>query len=95
MTIFSQNAGSRVDMPRIALVMTDGKSESFRLTSQAAMKLKAMGVTIVTLGIGNGVDRKELVAMSTSENYVLYVESYAALSTRVQQIREKVCDGKY
>ncbi|XP_031567316.1 macrophage mannose receptor 1-like, partial [Actinia tenebrosa] len=91
-TLFSQTAGSRMDVPRIALVMTDGKSDSFRRTSQAAAKLKTMGVTIVTLGIGNGVDRKELIDMSTSEDYVLYVESYAALSKRVKEIRERVCD---
>ena len=74
--------------------MTDGKSRvSFR-TALAAKKLKEEGVTIVTLGIGNGIDKKELISMASSVKDVLYVESYAALGAKVKDIRQRVCDGK-
>ena len=79
----------------MALLMTDGKSKLAAKTIESAKKLKDSGVTIVTLGIGNGVDRKELVSMATSEDYVLYVESYGDLSLRVKEMRERVCDGKF
>lgn len=74
--------------------MTDGKSNNPFQTSLAAKKLKEEGVTIVTLGIGNGADRKELVSIASSVKDVLYVESYAALGAKVKDIRQRVCDGK-
>lgn len=91
--VFSKDGNSRDDVPKIALLMTDGKSKIPLKTALAAKKLKAEGVTLVPLGIGDGVDRKELVSMASNYKDTLYVQSYAHLGAKVKDIRQRVCDG--
>lgn len=74
--------------------MTDGKSRQLSRTALAAKNLKKEGVIIIPLGVGDGVDRKELATMATSYKVILYAESYALLGAKVKDIRQRLCEGQ-
>ena len=50
-----------------------------------------MGVTIMTLAVGNDIDRKELLKISSSEDYVFLVEGYDKLVSSIEKISNASC----
>ena len=93
--LFSDKGGSRPDVPRILILMTDGKSERALAVARTSMALKRdKKVTIVAVGIGEEVDIEELLSMASSTEDAINVSSFKELKKRVGNIRDKVCDGK-
>ncbi|CAG2240277.1 COL12A [Mytilus edulis] len=63
---FSYRYGHRYNVPRIAIVLTDGKSQHKSKTLNAARSLKNAGVKIFAVGIGSGVDWSEVNGMAST-----------------------------
>ncbi|XP_063401873.1 collagen alpha-1(XII) chain-like isoform X2 [Mytilus trossulus] len=83
---FSYRYGHRYNVPRIAIVLTDGQSQHKSRTLKAARNLKNAGVKIFSVGIGSGIDWSEVRGISStgrkraSPNWALKVNNFVELS---------------
>jgi hypothetical protein len=76
-------------IPRIAIVLTDGKSNIPESTIVSARLLHATGITIYALGIGSGVNVAELNIIANSSSNVFEIlnftpEAFAAILLQLQ-----------
>nr|XP_020653718.1 collagen alpha-1(VII) chain [Pogona vitticeps] len=80
----------RPNVPKICILITDGKSQDE--VEQAAMKLKNQGIKVFAVGIKNA-DRKELdrVASTPTEDYSFYVTDFKILASLLPLVSRKVC----
>lgn len=79
---------------RIAVVLTDGKSQDEVLKAAEAARKK--GVILFAIGVGSETEEAELrdIANKPSSTYIFSVEDYKAISRIIQVIRQKLCEGK-
>ena len=85
---------ARVDVAKIAILITDGKPTDSPY--QAAINLRSSGVTIFCIGIGSGIDRTVLEAISTVPQYTTTVASFNLLAAIKSEMANDTCaDSKY
>ncbi|XP_074531413.1 uncharacterized protein col21a1 [Halichoeres trimaculatus] len=77
---------------RIAVVLTDGKSQDEVLKAAEAARKK--GVILFAIGVGSETEGAELrdIANKPFSTYVFSVEDYKAISRIIQVIRQKLCE---
>uniref|UniRef100_A0A3B4VQ02 Collagen alpha-1(XXI) chain n=1 Tax=Seriola dumerili TaxID=41447 RepID=A0A3B4VQ02_SERDU len=77
---------------RIAVVLTDGKSQDEVLKAAEAARKK--GVILFAIGVGSETEEAELrdIANRPFSTYVFSVEDYKAISKIIQVIRQKLCE---
>ncbi|XP_067466020.1 collagen alpha-1(XXI) chain isoform X1 [Thunnus thynnus] len=77
---------------RIAVVLTDGKSQDEVLKAAEAARKK--GVILFAIGVGSQTEEAELkeIANKPFSTYVFSVEDYKAISKIIQVIRQKLCE---
>ncbi|XP_062977415.1 collagen alpha-1(VII) chain [Elgaria multicarinata webbii] len=82
----------RPNVPKICILITDGKSQDE--VEQASLKLKNQGIKVFAVGIKNA-DRKEIdrVASTPTEDYSFYVNDFKILSTLLPLMSRKVCSS--
>lgn len=80
---------------KIAVVLTDGKSQDEVLAAAEAARKK--GIILFAIGVGSETAETELraIANKPSRTYVFYVEDYKAISKIRETIRQKLCEGIY
>ncbi|KAL3889636.1 hypothetical protein ACJMK2_001972 [Sinanodonta woodiana] len=84
--------GARLNVNKIVIVLTDGKSNEGLLTVQAANLLKQRkDVTVIAIGIGNEVDPTELAAIASNKNHTFTVTSFDLLQTIRQDLTDTTC----
>ncbi|GFR96142.1 collagen alpha-5(VI) chain, partial [Elysia marginata] len=91
---FTANSGHRANVPKVAIVVTDGQSNNKALTSDEAQKARDAGITMLAIGIGSGVDDAELNSIATdpdSQN-VYKASTFDALTGLQGYIAAKACD---
>ena len=54
-------------MCRLVVTLTDGRARGDTAPTEVAERMRQEGATVVAFGIGNGVNKKELIAMATQE----------------------------
>lgn len=64
--IFKKSNGDRVTAPNIGIVFTDGRSNRPNRTAKEAEKLKSTNIFMVSVGIGNKINKTELELISTN-----------------------------
>lgn len=82
---------ARSGVPKIAVVITDGKSNSRSDTLEEARKLRSNGVIIFSVGVGDGVDLSELQGMASKNSYVFDVSSFDALHLIRDKLTKTAC----
>ena len=92
--LFSAKGGSRPDVPKILVAMTQGSSQSLLAVARASMALKRNHVTIVVVGIGEEVNIEELLTMASTTDNLISVRTFKELKKGIVRIRDKVCGGK-
>uniref|UniRef100_A0A3B5A0T9 Collagen alpha-1(XXI) chain n=1 Tax=Stegastes partitus TaxID=144197 RepID=A0A3B5A0T9_9TELE len=77
---------------RIAVVLTDGKSQDEVVKAAEAARKK--GVILFAIGVGSETEAAELkdIANKPFSTYVFSVEDYKAISRIIQVIRQKLCE---
>ncbi|XP_057197793.1 collagen alpha-1(XXI) chain [Triplophysa rosa] len=77
---------------KIAVVLTDGKSQDEVLAAAEAARKK--GIILFAIGVGSGTEEAELraIANKPSSTYVFSVEDYKAISKIGEVIRQKLCE---
>ncbi|XP_072003589.1 uncharacterized protein [Engystomops pustulosus] len=81
---------SREDVPKIVLLLTDGKSGD--VVEEKAQRLQDRGVTLFAIGIKNA-DQRELmkIASDPSEEHVIIVRDFWSLFDMLPRIARKLC----
>lgn len=92
--LFGLSERGPAGISRIAVVLTDGKSQDEVLKAAEAARKK--GVILFAIGVGPETEQDELrdIANKPSSTYVFSVEDYKAISRIIQVIRQKLCEGK-
>ncbi|XP_068680125.1 von Willebrand factor A domain-containing protein 2-like [Montipora foliosa] len=85
------DASARQDVPKVLLVMTVGASQDD--VDEPSRRLRNMGVTIFTLGLGESFDINQLNEMATDPNskHVFTAEFSALDSPLIEKIKNNVC----
>ena len=93
---FTEAHGARNGVPRIAVVLTDGKSNKPWMTARMALRARLAGIHVFAIGIGNEVDVHELeaIASTPSAKYVFTVGSFSALRSIRELLAIETCKGQ-
>uniref|UniRef100_A0A3Q3W1H8 VWFA domain-containing protein n=1 Tax=Mola mola TaxID=94237 RepID=A0A3Q3W1H8_MOLML len=92
--LFGLSERGPAGISRIAVVLTDGKSQDEVLKAAEAARKK--GVILFAIGVGSETEEAELkdIANQPFSTYVFSVKDYKAISKIIQVIRQKLCEGK-
>uniref|UniRef100_A0A673B762 Collagen, type XII, alpha 1a n=1 Tax=Sphaeramia orbicularis TaxID=375764 RepID=A0A673B762_9TELE len=90
--IFTEAAGSREGFPKVAMIITDGKSQD--PVEEYAKRLRNIGVEIFVLGI-KGADEDELREMASTPHskHVYNVPNFNQIQEVQKKIIQEVCSG--
>ncbi|XP_067378539.1 collagen alpha-1(XXI) chain isoform X2 [Channa argus] len=90
--LFGLSERGPLGISRIAVVLTDGKSQDEVVKVAEAARKK--GVIVFAIGVGSNTEEGELrdIANKPSSTYVFSVEDYNGISRILQVIRQKVCE---
>ncbi|XP_012935771.1 collagen alpha-1(XII) chain, partial [Aplysia californica] len=91
--MFSATMGARSGVPRIGIVITDGKSPNIQNTKTQADAARGAGIEMLAVGIGSSVDKTELDAIAGNPNHVYQVSGFDGLNTLVDPILTGTCDA--
>ncbi|OWF53570.1 Cartilage matrix protein [Mizuhopecten yessoensis] len=92
--MFSLNSGARGNVPRIAIVVTDGGSiNGASTTYQADQARQTNNIGLIAVGVGNNINKNELdsIADNPASQHVITVSSYDQLDQIVDQLLAKTC----
>lgn len=83
-------------VPSVAIVFTDGKSNSPSLTRTNARAVHNAGIYTYAFGIGNNIDSEELNDIASGSNYVLNIDSFSStdFETALRPLRTRTCMSK-
>ena len=95
---FTEAYGARPSsqgIPRITIVITDGYSNSYSSTANAAQQLHNAGIIVFAVGIA-GANTNELYAIASNPAYVSFLSTFDAnlLSNLQVTISNEACVGK-
>lgn len=93
--MFTASNGARDDVPRVAVVITDGESTDSVKTAKAARAARELGIHLFAIGVGKRFDRQELesIANEPAKEYVFTVDNYSALQKILKVFAVKTCQG--
>ncbi|XP_041376635.1 collagen alpha-4(VI) chain-like [Gigantopelta aegis] len=91
---FSAASGAREGVTKIAVVITDGKSNNIAATRTQAKLARDAGITILAVGVGSNVDDTELndIASDPDSQYVFKTDSFDALKTIQDVLAKTACE---
>ncbi|TRY54520.1 hypothetical protein DNTS_033389 [Danionella cerebrum] len=89
---FKPESGARDNVPRIGILITDGKSQDDIIPP--AQTLRNSGVELFAIGVKNA-DENELKAIASEpeDTHVYNVADFSVMGTIVDSLIRKVCDG--
>ncbi|KAM9337580.1 collagen alpha-1(XXI) chain [Symphorus nematophorus] len=90
--VFSASQRASRVKNRIAVVVTDGKSQDDVV--DASMEARAQGITVFAVGVGSEITTSELVSIANkpSSTYVLYAEDYTTIDRIRDSMEQKLCE---
>ncbi|WAQ98536.1 MATN1-like protein [Mya arenaria] len=93
--MFQHRYGSRPFANHVVIVITDGRSQDRKKTIEAAKLMRASGIHVFAIGVGDGVEYRELEEIATRppEDYVFEVDDFKSLDAMKYIIANKTCQG--
>jgi len=92
LNLLAEETGRRVNVPGLAVIITDGKSQDDVAGPSEA--LRSTGMTTIAVGIGN-VDRAEILDIAGSQKNTFITESFDDLiSTVLDQVTQAACEDE-
>lgn len=91
--VFASSQRSEVKN-RIAVVVTDGKSQDDVM--DASVEARAQGIKVFAVGVGTEITTSELVTIANKPEgeYVLYAEDYTNIDRIRDAMEQKLCEGE-
>ncbi|BFZ01766.1 hypothetical protein BsWGS_04805 [Bradybaena similaris] len=85
--------GARDNVDTVVVILTDGKSLDSKKTAESAAALKSTGAQVFAIGVGSGVDFRELneMASTPAEQFVYQVTDYRALDSIKNVFTQSTC----
>ncbi|KAL3980101.1 hypothetical protein ACER0C_016174 [Sarotherodon galilaeus] len=87
--IFTEEKGSRKDVPKVAVVITDGESQDN--VKEPAIALRRAGVTVFAVGIKEA-NKAELLEMASYPKFVFTVDSFIKLKPLKETLQATLCN---
>lgn len=86
---------SRLGVPRVLVVLTDGKSKD-KVEAPAKM-LRAMNVSVMAVGIGPFLDLSQLnvIASDPKEEHVVTTRGFGSLEKVTKKVEKEICKGTW
>lgn len=90
--VFPSSQRPNLTKNRIAIVVTDGKSQDDVV--EIAAQARAQNIIMFAVGVGSEITKSELVAIanSPSTDYVLYAEDYTTIDRIKETMQQKICE---
>ncbi|XP_053350878.1 collagen alpha-1(XXI) chain [Clarias gariepinus] len=90
--VFASSHRSDTSRNRIAVVVTDGKSQDDVV--DASVEARAQGITVFAVGVGTEITTSELVAIANTPSsfYVLYAQDYTTIDRIRESMEQKLCE---
>ncbi|VDI06518.1 collagen, type VI, alpha [Mytilus galloprovincialis] len=90
---FSTTAGHRTGVPKIGIVITDGKSNDQANTLAESKKARASGIQLISIGVGDGINTIELegIANKPKTEYVYNVKNFDVLNILQSSLSARTC----
>ena len=92
--MFTRDAGDRDDAKDYVIILTDGVSADSNFTQTEAAMLKQLGIEIIAIGIGEGVNNQEVTGMASDGNHAFTVSDFSVLPTIREEIKKAACEGR-
>lgn len=90
--MFTPEQGARDDVVRVGIVMTDGKSTNILRTLYEANRARRIAhINLFAIGIGDGVNKRELRGIAGNRNYAFTVDNYSALDSMKELLAIETC----
>ncbi|KAM9309426.1 matrilin-2-like [Pholidichthys leucotaenia] len=90
---FTAKEGARLDVPRVSIVFTDGRSQDD--VSEWASKAKNSGITIYALGVGKAIEQElREIASEPDEKHLYYAESFEKMEEITKKLKSRICTDK-
>jgi len=92
--MFTEQNGSRPEVPKILILLTDGTANiELTNTLPEADLTKAANITIYTVGVTHKVDENQLRVVASIPDYFFFASDFTQLSNVVGQVVENSCRG--
>uniref|UniRef100_A0A8C5EUY6 Collagen alpha-1(XXI) chain n=1 Tax=Gouania willdenowi TaxID=441366 RepID=A0A8C5EUY6_GOUWI len=90
--VFATSQRERLVKNRIAVVVTDGKSQDDVV--DASMEARSLAITLFAVGVGSEITSSELMSIANkpSASYVLYAEDYTTINHIQNSMEQKLCE---
>ncbi|XP_075890475.1 integrin alpha-M-like isoform X2 [Nelusetta ayraudi] len=94
--VFNENVGSRPNVKKVMIVITDGESQDPKKLPGAIMEADAKKIVRFTIGVGRAFSKQqakaelEKIASPPASIHVFQVESFTALDAIKNSLREKI-----
>ncbi|CAG2240776.1 COL6A [Mytilus edulis] len=90
---FSTAAGHRTGVPKIGIVITDGKSNDQANTLAESKKARSSGIQLIAIGVGDGINTLELegIANKPKTEYVYNVKNFDVLNILQASLSSRTC----
>ncbi|XP_016526137.1 matrilin-2 isoform X2 [Poecilia formosa] len=90
---FSEKEGARLNVPRVCIVFTDGRSQDD--VSEWASKAKTAGVTMYALGVGKAIEQElREIASEPAEMHLYYAEDFEKMGEITKKLKSRMCKDK-
>ena len=94
--LFGPGKGSRDNVAKILIVLTDGKqtpAEDAVALDVAADELRKIGVQVFAGGVGKGIDEKELRLMTVKDEELFLAADFNDLAIEARALAKNVCES--
>uniref|UniRef100_A0A4X1UZK0 Collagen alpha-5(VI) chain n=1 Tax=Sus scrofa TaxID=9823 RepID=A0A4X1UZK0_PIG len=90
--LFTEEHGSRIkqNVKQMLIIITDGRSHDHIHLSDKASKLRAKGIIIYAVGVGEA-NQEELETMAGNKHYTIHVSNFDSLKDVYQPLQESMC----
>lgn len=90
---FGETTTIRKDVAKVAIILTDGLSLKPDITAKEADLARMMGIQIFAIGIGSGIDKRELadIASRPLDTFMMHVDDFNSLKNIKMELTAKSC----
>ncbi|KAM3929720.1 uncharacterized protein RB166_007378 [Leptodactylus fuscus] len=90
--VFPSSQRTNLAKNKIAIVVTDGKSQDDVV--EIAAQARAQNIIMFAVGVGSEITKSELVAIanSPSTDYVLFAQDYTTIDRIKETMQQKICE---
>ncbi|KAL5006098.1 hypothetical protein ScPMuIL_017256 [Solemya velum] len=81
----------RPDVPKVGVVITDGKSKNSSRTAAAAEDARNMGIKMLAVGVTREIEMEELQAIASKNKWVLSVDGFDELANALKSLVTLIC----